>query len=102
MLDERLLQRVQPVRRGASPSIVVTSAPSAWSASTVQLFTARPSTRTVQAPHWLVSQPTCVPVSPSPSRSAWTSSVRPSTSSERGSPLTTSSRRRGSGTRGKS
>ena len=76
-------------RLAARPSIVVTSAPSAWSASMVQLFTARPSRSTVQAPHWLVSQPTCVPVSPSPSRSAWTRSVRGSTSSDRGSPLTT-------------
>src|SRR5687768_2539942 len=31
----------------------------------------------------------CAPVSPRPSRSAWTSSVRPSISSECGSPLTT-------------
>src|SRR5262245_37555504 len=75
---------------GARPSIVVTSLPSAWSASRVQLFTACPSTSTVQAPHWLVSQPTCAPVSPSPSRRAWTSSVRPSTSSERCSPFTVS------------
>ena len=29
----------------------------------VQLFTDTPSTCTTQAPHWLVSQPTCVPVS---------------------------------------
>ena len=43
------------------PSIVVTVAPSAWTASIVQLFTALPSTWTVQAPHWLVSQPTWVP-----------------------------------------
>ena len=48
----------------AMPSIVVTLAPSAWTASIVQLFTARPSTWTVHAPHWLVSQPTCVPVRP--------------------------------------
>src|SRR5262245_26326027 len=72
------------------PSIVVISWPSACCASMVQLFTARPSRRTVHAPHWLVSQPMCVPVRPSPSRSAWTRSVRPSTSSLRSSPLTTS------------
>ena len=30
----------------------------------MQLFTARPSTSTVHAPHWLVSQPTCVPGQP--------------------------------------
>ena len=41
----------------AMPSIVVTLAPSAWTASIVQLFTAWPSTWTVHAPHWLVSQP---------------------------------------------
>ena len=69
MLHERLLHGVQ-LAVGASPSIVVTSAPSAWSASSVQLFTALPSTRTVQAPHWLVSQPICVPVSPRLSRRA--------------------------------
>ena len=46
----------------AMPSIVVTLAPAAWPASTVHDFTARPSTCTTQAPHWLVSQPTCVPV----------------------------------------
>ena len=40
----------------------------------------RPSTMTVQAPHWLVSQPTCVPVRPSCSRRKCTSSVRGSTS----------------------
>ena len=34
----------------------------------VQLFTAWPSTCTTQAPHWLVSQPTCVPVSRRSSR----------------------------------
>ena len=28
----------------------------------VQDLALRPSTSTVQAPHWLVSQPTCVPV----------------------------------------
>ena len=35
----------------ASPSIVVTSAPSASTASMVQLLTERPSTITTQAPH---------------------------------------------------
>ena len=42
-------------------------------------FTAVPSTCTVQQPHWLVSQPTCVPVSPSSSRRKLASSVRSST-----------------------
>ena len=44
------------------PSMVVTLEPAACPASMVQDFTARPSTWTTQAPHWLVSQPTWVPV----------------------------------------
>ena len=46
----------------------------------MQLFTALPSTWTVHAPHWLVSQPTCVPVRPSSSLITWTSSRLGSTS----------------------
>jgi hypothetical protein len=42
--------------------MVVTLLPDAWPASTVHDFTARPSIWTTQAPHWLVSQPTWVPV----------------------------------------
>src|SRR5262249_20391783 len=38
-----------------------------------------PLTCTTQAPHCVVSQPTCVPVRPSRSRRKSTSSVRPST-----------------------
>src|SRR3546814_4414043 len=60
----------------ASPSMVVTSAPSACSARMVQLFTDSPSTCTTQAPHWLVSQPTWVPVRCRCSRRNWTSRVR--------------------------
>ncbi len=41
--------------------MVVTVAPSAWTASTVHDFTDSPSTCTVQAPHDDVSQPTLVP-----------------------------------------
>ena len=52
----------------ARPSIVVTSLPSAWTASTVHDFTDSPSTWTVHAPHDDVSQPTLVPVRPSTSR----------------------------------
>jgi hypothetical protein len=52
----------------ASPSIVVTLAPSAWTASVVHDFTAMPSISTVQAPHWLVSHPILVPVSPASRR----------------------------------
>ncbi len=43
--------------------MVFTSAPLACTARIVQDFTARPFKCTVQAPHWLVSQPTWVPVS---------------------------------------
>src|SRR5579859_3477513 len=64
----------------ASPSIVVTVEPSACAASTVQLFTAWPSTITVHAPHSEVSQPTCVPVRLSTSRRYCTSSKRGSIS----------------------
>src|SRR3712207_540428 len=46
---------------------------------------------TVQAPQLVVSQPTCVPVRPSSSRSQWTSSRRASTSASRRSPLTVTS-----------
>ena len=52
----------------ASPSMVVTDAPSAWAARHVHDLTASPSTSTVHEPHWLVSQPILVPVSPSVSR----------------------------------
>ena len=41
-----------------------------------------------QAPHWLVSQPTCVPVSPRLSRRKLTSSSRGSTSAAYSTPLT--------------
>ena len=44
--------------------MVVTSSPSAWTASIVHDFTDSPSRRTVHAPHDDVSQPTFVPVSP--------------------------------------
>ena len=64
----------------ARPSIVVMSAPSAWTASTVQLFTDSPSMCSVQAPHDDVSHPMFVPVRPTCSRMYWTSSVRGSTS----------------------
>src|SRR5690242_834309 len=60
--------------------MVVTCAPSAWTANRVQLLMEAPSTRTTHAPHWLVSQPTWVPVSPRVSRKNWTRSVRGSTS----------------------
>src|SRR4029453_4866201 len=59
--------------------MVVTTAPSHCNASIVHDFTATPFTCTTQAPHWVVSQPTCVPVSPSCSLKKATSNVRPST-----------------------
>ncbi len=68
--------------------MVVTLAPSQVAASTVQDLMARPSTCTTQAPHWLVSQPTCVPVSRRFSRTNCTSSVRGSTSALTALPLT--------------
>ena len=73
----------------ASPSIVVMLAPSAWTASIVHDLMAMPFTWTVHAPHWLVSQPTCVPVMSRSSRRAWTSNRLGSTSSSRCVPLTT-------------
>src|SRR5262245_14646148 len=70
------------------PSIVVTSDPSAWTASTVQLFTASPLRWTVHAPQLDVSQPTCVPVSPRVSRRKCTRSRRASTSWSYRTPFT--------------
>src|SRR5579885_2762575 len=70
------------------PSMVVTLAPSAWPASTVHDFTALPSMCTVQAPHWLVSQPTWVPVRPRSRRIRSTSSVAGLVSSSTGASLT--------------
>ncbi len=46
----------------SSPSTVVTSRPSACTASTVHDLTGTPSSSTVQAPQWVVSQPMWVPV----------------------------------------
>ena len=68
--------------------MVVTFEPEACPASMVQDFTALPSTCTTQAPHWLVSQPTWVPVRSRFSRRKWTSSVRSSTSTETALPFT--------------
>src|SRR3954467_3215464 len=70
--------------------MVSTTAPSAWTASTLQDFTERPLRCTVQAPQLLVSQPITVPVLPSFSRRYWTSSIRGSTSSETCDPSTVS------------
>src|SRR4051794_35228415 len=72
----------------ASPSIVLTSWPSAITASVVQDFTALPSRWTTQAPHCEVSHPTCVPVRRRFSRKNCTSSVRGSTLALTGLPFT--------------
>src|SRR4051794_24008406 len=68
--------------------MVLTSRPSAWTASIVHDFALSPSTWTVHAPQLLVSQPTCVPVSPKLSLRRWTSRRRGSTSASWASPLT--------------
>ena len=57
----------------ASPSTVVTSRPSAWTARYEHEFTGRPSIRTMHAPHSQSSQPSLVPVRPSSVRSTETS-----------------------------
>src|SRR5215472_14367379 len=59
--------------------MVVTFAPLAWTARMVQDLTDLPSRWTTHAPHWLVSQPTWVPVRPRCSRRNCTSRVRGST-----------------------
>src|SRR3954452_8738553 len=68
--------------------MVVTLRPSAWTAKSEHDFTATPSRCTVHAPHWLVSQPACVPGSPSVSRRKGTRSRRDSTSRVSAVPLT--------------
>src|SRR4249919_3086919 len=74
----------------ASPSMVLTSWPSAITASVVQDFTALPSRCTTQAPHCEVSQPTWVPVSRRFSRRNCTRRVRGSTSAVTALPFTVS------------
>src|SRR6201998_4030811 len=72
----------------ASPSMVLTSCPSAITASVVQDFTALPSRCTTPAPHCEVSHPTWVPVSRRFSRRNCTRSVRGSTLALTGLPFT--------------
>jgi len=64
----------------AKPSMVVIWAPLAWTANMEHDLTASPFMRMVQQPHWLVSQPTCVPVSFKLSRKTSASKARSSTS----------------------
>src|SRR5260370_13438526 len=73
---------------GGRPSMVLTSCPSAITASVVQDLTALPSRCTTQAPHCEVSQPTWVPVSRRFSRRNCTSNVRGSTLALTGLPFT--------------
>src|SRR5450759_3309534 len=72
----------------ATPSMVVTCAPSAWAGSTRQLSLGTSSIRTVQAPHSPVSQPCLVPVSRRSSRSTSISVAYGLTSTSRSWPLT--------------
>src|ERR1700687_1988078 len=70
------------------PSTGVISDPSACTANIVQDFTAKPFISTVQAPQYVVSQPTCVPVRSHASRRNSTSNMRGSTSRAYGLPFT--------------
>src|SRR5947209_13648280 len=72
----------------ASPSAVTISASWCATARARQLFTRRPSSRTVQAPHCPWSQPFLGPVSPRRSRSASRSVVRVSMKSWCAAPFT--------------
>src|SRR6266851_7457013 len=71
----------------SSPSTVVISRPWACTAKRVQDFTGRPSSSTVHAPQWLVSQPMWVPVRRRFSRIRCTRRRRGSTSASCFSPL---------------
>ena len=72
----------------ASPSTVSMLEPSAWTASSMQLFTSVPSTITEHAPQLPVSQPMWLPVRSRSSRMKWISSLRASTSRSYVVPLT--------------
>jgi len=73
---------------GSRGIFVVTADPDAVTASTRQEFTRRPSSSTVQAPHWPWSQPFLEPVRPRWSRSRSSRDVRWSSSLDRSTPLT--------------
>ena len=79
--------------------MVVTRAPSSWTARSRQLRALRPSTSTVQAPQTPCSQPTWVPVSPRSSRRKSASERRASTSRSTAAPLTVSRTRSALGRR---
>ncbi len=82
-IQERLLDRVQLVSNGAVPRAVTMEAPSHATARDRHVVTRRPSSRTVQAPHWPWSQPFLAAVTLKCSRSASSSVVRVSTVNER-------------------
>src|SRR5215813_11777465 len=69
--------------------MVVIAAPSHWRASMVHDLIARPLTCTTHAPHWVVSQPTCVPVRLSFSRRNSTSIIGSSTAPRTACPFRT-------------
>src|SRR2546428_3825623 len=73
---------------GVRPSTVVSSTPSACTASIRQERTGSPSSSTVQAPHTPCSQPTCVPLSPRSWRRKSLTRSRGSTSRWYWTPLT--------------
>src|ERR1041384_3885536 len=75
----------------ATPSIVVISDPFTWATGTRQLFTIRPSTITVHAPHSPSPHPSFVPVSSNCSRNTSSNRTIGNTSSFLCSPLTLSS-----------
>ena len=76
VVAEGLLERRSARRRRRAPRPSSIFAPSAWTASSMQLFTASPSRCTVHAPQLPVSQPMCVPVRSRSSRMKWTSRRR--------------------------
>jgi hypothetical protein len=90
VLLEGRLHRVELAVGLRQPSMVVSVAPWACTASMLQLFIALPSTSTVQAPHCAVSQPTWVPVSCRLLRRNSTRRVLASTSAATGLPFTVS------------
>src|SRR5215211_9333250 len=73
-----------------SPSTVRTSLSAAAESGRSQDATARPSSSTLQAPHWLAPQPKRVPMSPSGPRSAESSEVAGSASTILSTPFTRS------------
>ena len=78
LVEQRLLQRMQPRRRRTSPSTVVTVLPATVATSREQEYSGLPSISTMQAPHCSVPQPNLLPRRSSSSRSTESSGVVPS------------------------